>query len=165
MDTRDQTLTKLTQLHCKSHPTHHRRASLRWDYSRMAMSITKLVMENGWWWRWRWIHLSGAPNGLQLSPPEEEQGLAAALYRKTRWILLFDFFSSRTWIYRVGVEVGGGPGDPRGRGRALGGAPCTLMDRVWAPFCWFFSQYFLLIPKHDSVKFQVIPRTFISAQK
>ena len=26
----------------------------------------------------------GAPNGLQISPPEEEQGLAAAPYRKTR---------------------------------------------------------------------------------
>ena len=26
------------------------------------------------------------------------------------------FFSPRTWIYRVGVEVGGAPGGPRGRG-------------------------------------------------
>ena len=30
-------------------------------------------------------------------------------------------FSPRKQIYRVGVEVGGAPGDPRGRGRALGG--------------------------------------------
>ena len=44
-----------------------------------------------------------------------------------------------------------------------GGAPSTLVDKVWAPFCWFFRQYFLLIPKRDSVDFQVIPRTFISA--
>ena len=28
--------------------------------------------------------LSGAPNGLQISPPEEEQGLAAAPYSKTQ---------------------------------------------------------------------------------
>ena len=28
--------------------------------------------------------LSGAPNGLQISPPEEEQGLAVASYHKTR---------------------------------------------------------------------------------
>ena len=28
------------------------------------------------------------------------------------------FFSPRTWIYRVGVEVGGASGGPRGRGRA-----------------------------------------------
>ena len=33
-------------------------------------------------------------------------------------------FSPRTRIYRVGVPVGGAPGGPRGRGRALvGGAP------------------------------------------
>ena len=30
-------------------------------------------------------------------------------------------FSLRTRIYRVGVEVGGAPGGPRGRGRAQGG--------------------------------------------
>ena len=28
--------------------------------------------------------LSGAPNGLQISPPDEEQEVAAAPYRKTR---------------------------------------------------------------------------------
>ena len=76
------------------------------------------------------------------------------------------FFSPRTRIYGVEVEVGGAIGGPRGRGRAQGGrrAP-TLMDRVWAPWCWFFRQYFLLILKSCSVDFQVIPRTFISAQK
>ena len=31
------------------------------------------------------------------------------------------FFPPRTWIYRVGVEVGGAPGGPRGSGRAQGG--------------------------------------------
>ena len=45
------------------------------------------------------------------------------------------FFSPRTRIYGVGVEVGGAPGGPRGRGRAQGGrrAP-TLVDRVRAPW-------------------------------
>ena len=33
------------------------------------------------------------------------------------------------------------------------------------PWPWFFRQYFLYIPKIFSVDFQVIPRTFISAQK
>ena len=47
MDTRDQTLTKLNQLHGKSHPTHHHLASLRWDYSHTSVSIMKLVMEDG----------------------------------------------------------------------------------------------------------------------
>ena len=123
----------------------------------------KLVMEDGWWWRWRRIALSGATNGFHISPPEEEQGLAAAPYRKTWWIILFDFFSPRTWIYGVGVEVGGGPGGPRGRRRTQGvGRAPTLMARVLAPFSWFFRQCFLLIPKGVSVKFLVIPRTFIS---
>ena len=41
---------------------------------------------NGGWlmMTMRRIPLSGALNGLQICPPEEEQGLAAALYRKTR---------------------------------------------------------------------------------
>ena len=45
-------------------------------------------------------------------------------------------FSLRKQIYGVGVEVGGRPGGPRGRGAHLegGGAPPTLMDRVWAPW-------------------------------
>ena len=44
-------------------------------------------------------------------------------------------------------------------------APPTLVDRVWASWSRFFFHYFLLIPKRDSVKFQVIPRTFIYAQR
>ena len=48
MDTRDQALTKLTRLHDKSHPTHHRPASLRCNYSYTAVSIMELVMEKGW---------------------------------------------------------------------------------------------------------------------
>ena len=38
-------------------------------------------------------------------------------------------FSPRKQIYRVGVEVGGHPG-----GHEAGGAPPTLVDRVWAPW-------------------------------
>ena len=49
---------------------------------------------------------------------------------------------------------------PRGVRRAP-----TLMDKVWAPWRGFFFQYFLYIPKIIFVDFQVIPRTFISAQK
>ena len=66
------------------------------------------------------------------------------------------FFSPRKQIYRVGVEVGGAPGGPWGRGRAP-----TLVDRVWAPWPWFFHQYFLYFPKVISVDFHVIPRTSV----
>ena len=44
------------------------------------------------------------------------------------------FFSARTWIYRVGVEIGGVPGGARGREacpEGVGRAP-TLVDR-WRP--------------------------------
>ena len=160
MDASDQTLTKLTQLHDRSHPTHHSPASLWWNYSCTAVSIMKLVMEDGWWWRWRQNPLFRAPNGLQISPPEEEQGLAVAPYHKTWWILLSDFFLPEHEYIELelrSVEVQGT--------HEVGGAPCKLMDRVWAPFCWFFRQYFLLISKLISVKFRVIPRTFYSAQK
>ena len=44
-------------------------------------------------------------------------------------------FSLRNQIYRVGVEVGGAPGGPRGRDAPRGGrrGP-TLVARVWAPW-------------------------------
>ena len=44
------------------------------------------------------------------------------------------------------------------------GAP-TLVDRVWAPLTWIFLPVFIIYSKTFSVDFQVIPRTFISAQK
>ena len=75
------------------------------------------------------------------------------------------FFSPQTWIYGVGVEVGGGPGGPRDRRvHPRGGVPPYLVDSLWAPWCISFAQKFLLIPKSASVDFQDIPRTFISTQ-
>ena len=82
-------------------------------------------------------------DGDESPSPEPRTDSRSALPREIRaWQRLCivkrdDFFSliffSQKPIYRVGVEVGGGPGDPRGRGCALGGVPCTLVDRVWAP--------------------------------
>ena len=69
-------------------------------------------------------------------------------------------FSPQTRIYGVGVEVGGASGGPRGRGSA----PHPRGQGV-APLMWIFLPVFLYIPKIISVDFQVIPRTFISAQK
>ena len=52
-------------------------------------------------------------------------------------------FSPQNQIHRVGVEVGGAPGGPRGRGHALGGrrAP-TLVDRWWAPGLHLLQGFF-----------------------
>ena len=124
MNTRDQTLTKLTRLHGKSHPTHHCLASLRWNYSRTVVSIMKLVMEDGWWWWRRRFPLSGAQNRLQICPPKEEQEVAVAPYRKTRWILLSDFFlpvseymeSELRSVESQGAHEAGGALHPRGQG-------------------------------------------------
>ena len=141
MDTRDQTLTKLTRLHDKSHPTHHRPASLQWNYSRTVVNIMKLVMEDGWWWRWRRIPLSGAPNGLQISPPERFSGLAAAPYRKTRWILLSDFFLPESKYIELelmseelqGAHEVGGQARPHPRGQVV------------APLVFIFCRDFIII--------------------
>ena len=107
MDTRDQALTKLTRLHDESHPTPHRPASLRRNYSLLVGSNMELAMEKGWWWRRPKIPLSGAPNGLQIWPPDEEQEVAAASYRKTRWNFLSHFFSPKIGIYSAGIRVSG----------------------------------------------------------
>ena len=50
---------------------------------RAYEGITHSRWGESWNWRWRKVgddeeRLSGAPNGLQICPPEEEQGLAAA---------------------------------------------------------------------------------------
>ena len=62
------------------------------------------------------------------------------------------------------MGVGGPPGGPRGRGRALGGRPHPR-DQGVGPLTLIISPVFLLIPEISSVEFQVIPRTFVSAQK
>src|SRR3954466_13333338 len=74
--------------------------------------------------------------------PEPRTDSRSALprgFRAWQWLRIVkrdDFFSlifsPRKPIYRVGVGVGGHPGGPRDRGRALGGA--TLVDRVWPPW-------------------------------
>ena len=126
-----------------------------------------------WNWWWRMVDDNDGDESASLEPRTNSR---SALPREIRawWRLRIVkrdetfslIFSPWNGIYRVGVEVSGAPRGPRNRGapRGRGCAP-TLVDRVWAPWSWFFHQYFLLIPKIFSVKFQVIMRTFISAQK
>ena len=58
---------------------------------RAYEGITHSRWGASWDWRWRRVgddedqrSLFGAPNGLQIRPPEEEQGLAAARSRGSR---------------------------------------------------------------------------------
>ena len=146
----DQTLTKLTWLHGKCHPTHHRPASLWWNYSRTAVSIMKLVMEDGWWWRQRRIPLS--TDSRSALPREIRAWRRLRVVKRNGTFSLI--FSPWNRIYGVGVEVGGASGGPRDRGCAQGeGHAPILVDRVWAPWPWFLRQYFLYFPKVISVDF------------
>ena len=43
----------------------------------------------------------------------------------------------------------------------VGGAPPTLVSRVWAPLVFIFCEDFSLFFLRCSVEFQDIPRTFI----
>ena len=110
-------------------------------------------------------------DGDESPSPEPRTDSRSALPREIRaWrrlrIVKHDetfslIFSPQDGRYRVGVEVGGGPGGPRDRGPPYRGAPPCLVDRPWAPWCISFAQKFLLIPKSASVDFQVILRTFL----
>ena len=113
-----------------------------------------------WWWR-----MVDDDDGDESPSPEPRTDSRSALPREIRaWrrlrIVKRDesfslIFSPRTWIYGVGVEVGGASGGPRDRGRAQGvGRAPTLVDGGWPPSGAFFAQYFLYIPKLTSVEFQ-----------
>ena len=118
-----------------------------------------------WWWR-----MVDDDDGDRFPSPEPRTDSRSALPRGFRaWrrlrIVKRDesfslIFSPRTWIYGVGVEVGGASWGPRGRGRAP--HPC---GQGVGPLTWILLPVFLYIPKIIFVDFQVIPRTFISAQK
>ena len=58
------------------------------------------------------------------------------------------FFSPRKQLYGVGVEVGGAPGGPRGRGRAQGvGAPPPSWIGYGPPGLDSFSSIFYIFQK------------------
>ena len=141
MDTRDQTLTKLTRLHDKSHPTHHRPASLRWNYSCTAVSIMKLVMEDGWWWR----------REDESPSPEPRTDSRSALprgFRAWQWLRIVkrdDFFSLVFLLESSYIELeleSGGLQGAHEVGARPGGAPPTLVRRVWAPWSSSLARIF-----------------------
>ena len=124
-----------------------------------------------WWWR-----MVDDDDGDGFPSPEPRTDSRSALLREIRaWrrfriVKCDEFFSLifYPWntIYRVGVGVGEAIGGPRGRGRALGGqARPHPRGEVVGPLAFIFCRYFLYFLKSCSVKFQLIPRTFVSAHK
>ena len=161
MDTRDQTLTKLTRLHDKSHqPITVQQAYDGITHARRWAS-----------WNW-WLRMVDDDDGDESPSSKPRMDSRSSLLREIRaWrrlrvvkrdetFSLIFFLPEREYmelelrsVEHQGAHEAGGA--PRGAG-----APPTLVDRVWAPWPWFFRQYFLLILKSCSVDFQVIPRTF-----
>ena len=127
-----------------------------------------------WNWWWRMVD----DDDVDESPsPEPRTDSRSALPREIRawqrlrivkrdetFSLIFFSVKANIWSWSWGRWTSRRPTRQGARPRG-GGARPTLVDRVWAPWRWFFHQYFLLILKSCSVDFQVIPRTFISAQK
>ena len=118
-----------------------------------------------WWWR-----MVDDDDGDESPSPEPRTDSRSALPREIRawrrlrvvkrdktFSLIFFSPNMNIWSWSWGRW--------RSRGATrMGGAPHRCGHAV-GPFTWFFQKYFLLIPKVMSVKFQGIPRTFISAQK
>ena len=124
------------------------------------------------WW-WRMVDDDDCDGFPSPEPRTHSRSALPREFRAWRWLHIIKHdesfslvFSPRTRIYGVGVEVGGAPGGPRGRGHARGGrrAPHPRGKGV-GPLVLIFCQNFLLFTKIVSVKFQVIPRTFVSAHK
>ena len=121
-------------------------------------------------WNW-WRRMVDDDDGDGFPSPEPRTDSRSALPREVRaWRRLrivkrdesfsLIFFSSNTniWSWSLGRWRSRGP-------TRIVVAPSTLAASVWTPFGWFFRQYFLFIPKLISVKFLVIPRTFVSTHK
>ena len=125
-----------------------------------------------WWWR-----MVDDDDGDGFHSPEPQTNSRLALPREFRaWrrlrIVEHDesfslIFSAQKWIYGVRVEVGGASGGPRGRAACPGGRPCPPPSWTGGgpPDVDLPSNIFYIFQKIFSMKFQVIPRIFNSAQK
>ena len=75
-------------------------------------------------------------------------------------------FSPRTRIYRVGVEVGGAPGGPRGRGRAQGGRRASHpRGQGVGSLALILSPVFFIISKNNLREVSRHSENFVSAQR
>ena len=160
MDTRDQALTNWLDYMANLNQPHHRPASLRRNYSLPV--VMKRV---------------GDDDGDESPSPEPRTDSRSGLPREIRawrWLHIVKrdesfsliFFSPNVniWTWSWGRWSFVGPtrsdGTPQGGGHTL--HPC---GQGVGPLWLILSPIFFIYSKKISVKFQVIPRTFISAQK
>ena len=109
-----------------------------------------------WWWR-----MVDDDDGDGFPSPEPRTDSRSALpreFRAWRWLRIVKrdesfsliFFSPRTWIYRVGVEVGGALGGPQDRGGAQGeGARPHPRVQGVGPLALILSPIFFIISKNN----------------
>ena len=130
--------------------------------------ITHAQRWASWNWWWRMVDDDDGDGFPSLEPQTDSRSglpMKNMSWRQLRIVKRNESFSLIFFSPDVNIwSWSWGRWRSRGPTRTEGAAP-TLVARVWAPFGWFFRQYFLLIPKITSVKFHIIPRTFISAQK
>ena len=127
-----------------------------------------------WNWWWRKVDDDDGDGFPSLEPRTDSRSALPREFRAWRRLRIVKrdesfsliFFSPNTniWSWSWGRWSSRGP-TRQGARPEVAGTPPTLVERVWAPWHWFFRQYFLLFPKIISMEFQVIPRTFVSAHK
>ena len=103
---------------------------------------------SNWWWR-KVDDDDG--DGFPSSEPRTDSWSALPreirAWRRLRIVKHDESFSLIFFIPELEYMVLGlRPVETRGPHEA-GGAPCTLVDRVWAPWPWFFRQYFYIFLK------------------
>ena len=120
-------------------------------------------MEEGWCWWWRWIPLSGAQNKLQISPPGEDQEVAAAPYRETRWTLLPYFFLPESEYIELELRSVEVQGAHKVGGRALVGwaRPPPLWPGCGPPSIDSFANIFYIFQNLSPWIFRSIRELFI----
>ena len=145
MDTREQTLIKLTRLHDESHPTPHRPANLRRNYS----------LPVGASWNLRWTRV-GDDEERRSPSPEPQMDSRFALPSKNRawrWLRLVDpdnsfslIFSGNMWIYSIRGSSAGPPGgyNPPGCARR-GGRALVGCAQPGAPLWWVLAPEIFII--------------------
>ena len=109
-----------------------------------------------WWaswnWWWRMVDDDDGDESPSLEPRTDSRSALPMKNKRRRRLHIINrnesfslIFSPEAWIYGVGVEVGGSPGDPQGRGRAL--HPCgQLVGPLWliiSPIFFIYSKNIL----------------------